>query len=66
VIFLDHMDGAFDSFETDIKQNEDGTWTASALGVSKSHQFQELALNDLNEEIYNKVSRGELVPGMGN
>ena len=62
----DHFDGAFDEFPTDIKQESDGTWVASALGLEARHRDQSQALNDLNAKLYDAVSRGELIPNMGN
>jgi hypothetical protein len=63
----DHLFGAFDTFETSIVQDPStGEWVASALGLESRHRTQDQALNDLNEKVYDAVSRGELVPNMGN
>jgi hypothetical protein len=62
----DHFYGAFDEFPTDLKQDADGTWVASAMGLEARHQYQEQALNDLNAALLDAVSKGELVPNMGN
>lgn len=67
MIYTDHLFGSFDSFQTDVQFDEaTQEWVASAQGYEARHQFQELALNDLNSKIFDAVSRGELVPGMGN
>lgn len=50
---------------TELKQEGD-VWIASALGLEARHKYREQALNDLNEKVYNAVSRGEIVPDMGN
>ena len=66
MIPTDHLYGSFEGYETEIKQNEDGTFTASGLGRSVTDRFQEVAIDKLNHEIYDAVTRGELVPNMGN
>jgi len=62
----DHLFGSFDEFPTDIRQESDGTWVASALGLEKRHKYQEQALNDLNAALFDAVSQGTIVPNMGN
>lgn len=62
----DHFDGSIEGYETKIDHQPDGTWKASALGLDAIHADQGQALNDLNEKIFNAVSRGELTPNMGN
>lgn len=66
MIPTDHLQGAFDSFHTDVRQEPDGTWVASALGLESRHAHHEQALNDLNAKVYDAISRGEIVPDMGN
>jgi len=61
----DHFQGAFDSFETDLRQ-DGNEWVASAMGIESRHQYQEQALNDLNAKLHDAISKGELVPNMGN
>lgn len=63
----DHFFGAFDEYPTDIRHDaEKGEWVASALGLEARAKYQETALDELNHKIYDAVSRGELVPDMGN
>lgn len=64
MFMTDHFQGAFDDFPTDLRQ-EEGQWVASALGIEARHQYQEMALNDLNAKIYDAISKGEIVPQMG-
>jgi hypothetical protein len=61
----DHLFGDFTEFPTDLRREGD-EWIASAMGIEARHQFQEQALNDLNVKIYDAVSKGEIVPNMGN
>jgi hypothetical protein len=65
VIPLDHLDGDFSDFPTDTGKDDKGFY-ARALGLEARHAFsQEQALAELNTLLYDKVSRGELIPNMG-
>lgn len=60
----DHMFGAFDSFETDIGQDDKGFY-ARALGCEGRAGNQDQAVNDLNMQIETAITKGELMPDMG-
>lgn len=63
----DHFNGAFDDFQTELEFDEKKSmWKASALGYSAKHKYQDQAINDLNEKLFNAVTNGEIVPNMGN
>jgi len=62
----DHFDGSFEGWETELTQQPDGTWKASGLGVEVTHADREQALNDLNEKVFDGISKGEITPSMGN
>ena len=67
MIPTDHFFGSFDSFETEVGHDaEKDEYYARALGLEARHKYQEQALNDLNAKIFDAVSRGEIVPNMGN
>jgi uncharacterized protein YicC (UPF0701 family) len=61
----DHFDG---SFELNIETGRDDKGVyARSLGYEVRHPSNlEQAVQELNEEIYNAVSRGEIVPSMDN
>lgn len=61
----DYLQGTFDSFETELKQLDNGWWEASALGVKAAHRDQSQAINDLNAKIDEKLQRGDLHPDGG-
>lgn len=61
----DHFQGAFDDFPTEIRKEGD-EFVASALGIEARHRYQDQALNDLNAKLYDAISKGEIVPDMGN
>lgn len=58
---VDHLEGSFE-FHTELKQDAEGNWIASALGMSAKHSIQSQAINDLNAALDNKLMRGELKP----
>lgn len=62
---MDHLNGSFDSFETEIGKDGD-LFYAKALGIEVRNANQEQALNDLNQKLYDAITRGELIPNMGN
>ena len=62
---MDHFAGSFE-FNTEVGQDDNGHF-ARAMGFEARHPFSaEQALNDLNEQLDSAISRGELVPDMGN
>ena len=62
---MDHFDGAFE-FAIETGRDDKGVY-ARSQGREARHAFStEQAINDLNEELHNAVSRGEIVPNMGN
>jgi len=65
MIPMDHLDGYFE-FETEIGKDEKGFY-ARAQGFEARHpNFQDQAINDLNEKVFDAISRGDLVPNLGN
>lgn len=62
MIFTDHLNGDFTDFETEIGKGDDGLFFAKAMGYAAKSLYQDQALNDLNIQIYEAISKGELVP----
>jgi hypothetical protein len=62
---LDHFDGSFE-FAIETGQDDKGHW-ARAHGREARHPYDpSQAVNDLNAELYDAISRGDIVPNMGN
>jgi hypothetical protein len=61
---MDHLFGSFDSFDTDTGKDAKGFY-ARALGREVTGRPNlEQALNDLNEILYDAISKGEILPDM--
>jgi hypothetical protein len=63
----DHFEGSFEGYDTDVRFDEaTSEWVTSAMGIEARHQSQSQSLNDFNAKFYEAVSRGEVIPSMGN
>lgn len=62
---MDHLEGHFTGFETETGKDERG-YFARALGREVTGRPNlEQSLNDLNQILYDAISRGEILPDMG-
>jgi len=62
---MDHLEGIFDGFETEVGSDEDGFYARALDREVKGRPNAEQALNDLNQILYDAISRGEILPDMG-
>lgn len=62
---MDHLEGIFDGFETEVGSDEKGFYARAMGREVTGRPDADQAINDLNQIIYDAISRGEIIPDMG-